>query len=86
MFCTPTRMLTIANMAPPLCFLMRVNAGAVFCLSGTLSSSRAAVKSTIESEGGSVASSVTAKVNFLISTVAEVKKNTSKVSEHKSCC
>jgi hypothetical protein len=54
-------------------------AGAVFCISGTMSMSRSQLSAEIKALGGGVASSVTGKVTHLLTTEAEVKGKTSKV-------
>jgi hypothetical protein len=53
--------------------------GAVFCMSGTMSTSRAKLQAEIKAGGGAVASSMTKKVTHLLTTVAEVLGETSKV-------
>jgi hypothetical protein len=53
--------------------------GACFCITGTMSMSRAQLTTAIKARGGDVAGSVTGKVTHLLSTSAEVTGNTSKV-------
>jgi len=53
--------------------------GVSFCISGTMSASRAQLTAEIKALGGSVASTVTGKVTHLLTTEAEVAGKTSKV-------
>lgn len=53
-------------------------AGEVFCISGSLSVSKKEMAETLAAAGASVASSLTGKVTYLLSTAEDVAKKTSK--------
>eukprot|EP01006_Ploeotia_vitrea_P019503 TRINITY_DN51708_c0_g1_i2.p1 TRINITY_DN51708_c0_g1~~TRINITY_DN51708_c0_g1_i2.p1 ORF type:complete len:189 (+),score=40.72 TRINITY_DN51708_c0_g1_i2:53-619(+) len=52
---------------------------AVVCFSGTLSQSRSALEKLVHQNGGSTSTTVTYQTTHLVSTDAEVKKNTEKI-------
>eukprot|EP01118_Nematostelium_gracile_P016857 TRINITY_DN706_c0_g1_i1.p1 TRINITY_DN706_c0_g1~~TRINITY_DN706_c0_g1_i1.p1 ORF type:complete len:406 (-),score=127.37 TRINITY_DN706_c0_g1_i1:42-1259(-) len=55
--------------------------GKVFCLSGTLSQPHNDLQDHIENHGGEISASVAQRVDFLISTKADVKSRSSKVQK-----
>jgi len=58
--------------------------GVTFAITGTLSESRTAVKKSIESNGGTLANTITKSVQYLIATEAEIENETTKVKKAQS--
>lgn len=83
----------LSTSIPPIPFVSRVRAtvtmppklaGYTIALSGTFRTTQATIQSTITSLGGEVAKSVNADTTILISTAADVKKNSKKVQDATS--